>query len=73
MLRRKISSKAVNGSQFLMAKKSEKIDLCFEGMGFDSFGMAIHFDIWKMTVILEKGEVSLCCNFGGVFCSGAAL
>ena len=37
------------------------------------FGMAIHFDIWLMTVTLEKGEVSLRCNFGGVFCSGAAL
>ena len=37
------------------------------------FGMAIHFDIWLKTVTLEKGEVSLRCNFGGVFCSGAAL
>ena len=38
------SSKAVNGSQFLM-ERNLKNRLGFEGMGFDSFGMAVHFDI----------------------------
>jgi hypothetical protein len=54
-------------------KESERYNFVLKAWTFLVFvGVTIHFGIWLVTV-LERGEVALHCNFGGIFCVGAVL
>ena len=57
-----------------MLKESERYNFVLKAWIFlVVFGVTIHFGIWLVTVFLERGEVALHCNFGGIFCIVAVL